>query len=329
MPPDDANPEIAFTPEGQATLDAILARRAKLIQPRWRAKILHVLSLEMDRRAVTEADKALVLTAAKFVTTAGFQPFFDQIENAGKYRDTRSWKYDREPYFAARREIKRWPSTATKPTKSPAEMKLLAVSASPRRDGNTEIIMQEAMRAATDLGVSTEMLRIQKLKIGYCIGCRKCKQPGYEKLCTIDDDMTEVYAKIQDCDLMIVGFPIYTGRESAQLSVFWDRLDCFRRYDAHEDRITPTRLLKPGQRRGMVIGTWGYTNVDTYDHVVEKMATLMNGHRIEPVEALSASGFAGLLRGFDDDGKAMILHYPAELAKAYAAGRALVAGPEV
>ena len=184
-----------------------------------------------------------------------------------------------------------------------------------------------AGRVAADLGASTEMLRIQKLKIGYCVGCRKCKQPGYEKLCSINDDMTQVYAKIQDCDAMIIGFPIYTGRESAQLSVFFDRLDCFRRFDASEDRITATRLLKPG-RRGMVIGTWGYTNVTTYDHVVEKIATLMNGHRIEPVEALSASGFSGMRQGFDDDGKAMIRRYPEELAKAYAAGRALVAGCE-
>lgn len=328
MPPDDAQDKIVFTAEAQATLDAILARRAKLIQPRWRAKILHVLGLEMYRRGESVADRALVLTAAKFVTSAGFQPYFDQIENVDKFKGLRSWKYDREPYFAARREIKRWPSTATKPTKPAAEMKLLAVSASPRKDGNTEIIMREAIRAATDLGVSAEMLRIQKLKIGYCIGCRKCKQPGYQKLCTIDDDMTQVYDKIKACDLMIIGFPVYTGRESAQLSVFFDRLDCFRRYDAHEDRITPTRVLKPGQRRGMIIGTWGYQNVDTYDHVVEKMATLLNGHRIEPVEALSASGFAGLLRGFDDAGQAMILHYPEELKKAYAAGRALVIGPE-
>ncbi len=325
MPFDDAPAEVALDAEAQATLDEILARRAKLIQPRWREKILHLLALEMYRRGVRVADKSLVLKAARFVTSAGFTPYFDRIENVEHYRDTRAWKYDRDAYYAAPREIYRWPSTATRPDKPPAAMKLLAISASPRKDGNTEIIMREAMRAATDLGASAEMLRIQKLKIGYCVGCRKCKQPGYQKLCTIDDDMTQVYAKIQDCDLMIMGFPVYTGRESAQLSVFFDRLDCFRRFDTHEDRITATRLLKPG-RRGMVIGTWGYTNVTTYDHVVEKIATLMNGHRIEPVEALSASGFSGMQQGFDDDGKAMILRYPEELAKAYAAGRALVLG---
>jgi len=48
--------------------------------------------------------------------------------------------------------------------------------------------------------------------------------------------------------------------------------------------------------------------------------------RLEPMEAISSSGFAGLLKGFDDNAKAMILRYPEELEKVYQAGRALVSG---
>jgi putative NADPH-quinone reductase len=318
--------ETVLSKEGQATLDAILARRAPLIRPRWNEKILRFLSLLMLEKGAVEAGKTLVLEAAKFVTSAGFTPYFDRIENEDKYRQGREWKHDRDIYYKVPREVKRWPSTVTKPAKPPQEMKVLAINASPRKNGNTEVLIQEAMRATADLGADTEMIRLQKLKIGYCIGCRKCKRPGYEKICSINDDMTEIYGKIKACDAVIVGFPIYTGRESAQLSTFLDRLDCFRRYDQHEDRITPTRMLNPGQRRSMVIGTWGYARVDTYDHIVEKIATLLNGHRLEPMEAISASGFAGLLKGFDDDGKAMILRYPDELEKAYQAGRALITG---
>ncbi len=78
----------------------------------------------------------------------------------------------------------------------------------------------------------------------------------------------------------------------------------------------------------MVIGTWGAQDVDMYDHVVQQLCILAGGHRIEPVEAISAAGFAGMLRGFDDDGKAMALRYPEELTKVYQAGRALVSGSE-
>ena len=59
---------------------------------------------------------------------------------------------------------------------------------------------------------------------------------------------------------------------------------------------------------------------------MQQVCILTNGHRIEPVEAISASGFAGMLKGFDDDGKAMILRYPEELKKVYEAGRTLVTG---
>ena len=56
MPFDDAPAEVTLDAGAQATLDEILARRAKLIQPRWREKILHLLALEMYRRGARVAD---------------------------------------------------------------------------------------------------------------------------------------------------------------------------------------------------------------------------------------------------------------------------------
>ena len=167
------------------------------------------------------------------------------------------------------------------------------------------------------------------MNIKYCIGCRKCKKPGYEKICSLKDDMSDfIYQKIFDADVIVIGLPIYTGREPAQLATFFDRLDCERRFDTHEDRVTPTRLIKRGEKTGMVIGTWGYVNdnVDVYDHIIEHQLILLNGHNIEPVEALSACGFSGMLQGFDDNHKAIILSYPEELKKAYEVGRALILG---
>ncbi len=319
--------EPVFTREGQETLDAILAHRPHIVRPRWRAQIMRHLSLLMLEAGVSEADRALVTVATKFVTSGGFAAHFRRIEDVVAFRKYRAWKFDKDVYYQVPRRVKRWPPSPSQPNKPASEMKLLAFNASPRKGGNTEVLIKEAMRAATDAGTSVEYIRIQSLNIKCCIGCRKCKQPGYEPLCSIKDDMTEIYQKIIAADALIIGFPVYTGREAAQLSVFWDRLDCFRRYDYNEDRITSTRVLEPG-RRAMVIGTWGAQDVDMYDHVVQQLCILAGGHRIEPVEAISAAGFAGMLRGFDDDGKAMALRYPEELTKVYQAGRALVSGSE-
>jgi multimeric flavodoxin WrbA len=251
------------------------------------------------------------------------------IRNLDKYRDRRSWKFDKDAYYAAPRRVKRWPSTAKKLAKPPEEIKVLAFNSSPRKEGNTDVLMDEALRGAREVGAQTEKIMLQKLNIKCCIGCRKCKEPGYEKICSLKDDMSDfVYQKIFDADVIVIGLPIYTGREPAQLAILFDRLDCERRFDTHEDRITATRLIKRGEKTAMVIGTWGYVNdnVDVYDHIIERMIILLNGHNIEPVEALSSCGYSGMLHGFDDKHKAMILRYPGELKKAYEAGRALILG---
>lgn len=322
-------PVPALSQEAQETLDNILGRRAAIIRPMWRAKIWHILGLTMKDRGVSVADKALVIEAAKFVTSPAFTPHFDVIENVGKYRDRRSWKFDKNAYYAAPRRVKRWPSTAQKLAKPPGEVKVLAFNSSPRAKGNTDVLIDEALRGAREAGAQTEKFMLQKLNIKCCIGCRKCKEPGYQKICSLKDDMTDfVYQKIFSADVIVIGLPIYTGREPAQLAIFFDRLDCERRFDTYEDRITATRLIPRGEKTAMVIGTWGYVNdsVDVYDHIIERMIILLNGHNIEPVEALSSCGYSGMLHGFDDDHKAMILRYPEELKKAYEAGRALILG---
>lgn len=322
-------PEPVLDKEGQETLEAILDRRPAITRATLRQKIMHFLDLTMQVRGIPAAGKGLVLEATRFVISPAFTPHLDAVENIGRYRDRRIYKFDKDAYYAAPRQVKRWKPVAHQPKKLPREMKVLAFNSSPRKGGNTDVLMDEALRGAREAGAQTEKYMLQKLNIKYCIGCRKCKEPGYKKICSLKDDMSDfIYHKILDADVIVLGLPIYTGREPAQLATFFDRLDCERRFDTHEDHITPTRLIRPGEKTAMVICTWGYVNdaTDVYDHIVERMIVLLHGHRIETVEAISACGFAGMLHGFDDDYKAIILRYPGELKKAYEAGKALIVG---
>lgn len=133
--------------------------------------------------------------------------------------------------------------------------------------------------------------------------------------------MEQIYPKIMAADVVIIGFPVYTGRESAQLSTFLDRWDYF-------EGFIFGKKLEEG-RRSMVIGTWGYNRIHTYDHIIENIMTIINLHRIVPVEALSACGFAQKYKGLDLDKKAIIRHFPDELNQAYEAGYTLVTGKEI
>jgi len=76
----------------------------------------------------------------------------------------------------------------------------------------------------------------------------------------------------------------------------------------------------------MVIGTWGYPYIDTYDHVIENVMLVLKLHKVEAVEALSACGFEGILHGLDEKRKGTIAQFPAELRKAFETGVGLVTG---
>ena len=144
--------------------------------------------------------------------------------------------------------------------------------------------------------------------------------PAYERICAIKDDVSEIiFPRLIDSDAIIIGFPIYIGRECARLTMLMER------WGALGEFLREKMILKPG-RRAMVIGTWAYPHADTYDHVIADISTRLHVSGVETVEAISACGFGGMLRGLDDRKKGLILRFPKELEKVYQAGKSLVTG---
>jgi multimeric flavodoxin WrbA len=312
--------EPSFTEEGKQILDKVLNTWPAIMRGRRREKIVRILSFIMASKGAGEADRDLVMEAVKFVVPKSYDPLWHMMEDMEKFKRLTLDPFDdMEAYNALPIQARRWGRpNATKPSKKPEEMKVVAFCASPRKGGNTDLLIDEALKGAASVGAQGEKIMLQRIKMGYCLGCRRCKDPDFERMCAVKDDMSEIYDKIIASDAVIVGFPIYTGRECAQLSTFLDRWDCLERF-----KFKPT--LEPG-RRAMVIGTWGYAYIDTYDHVMENVMVCLNLHKIETVEALSACGFEGILHGFDEKRKGVIAKFPEELKKAYEAGIGLVKG---
>jgi multimeric flavodoxin WrbA len=335
--------EPVLTKEGQRTLDSILNTRAPITRQEWKKRILRILSLLMNEQGCQEAGSELVIEAAEMTLGKASGPILYRMRDPNGFKKQFLERYyNLEAYYAGPYEVKRWDTMPSKPAKRPDRMKVIAFCASPRKGGNTDVLVDEALRGAKDSGAKGEKIMLQKLNLRFCIGCRKCKEPGFERICAQKDDMTDIYQKIKDSDAIIIGFPIYTWRECAQLATFLDRWDCFSK---PKPAITSANVLTKEQggkkfeyelpifsplleppRRALVIGTWGYANVDTYEDVMERIMTTLNQHNIETVEAISACGFVGMLRGLDDKGKAIITRFPNELEKAYQAGKSLVTG---
>ena len=310
--------EIQFKGDGQAVFDKIIAIWPPIIRQRRKEKILLILSLLMQSRRVKKTSGDLVIEATRLVVPKSYDPLFHMIEDMEKFKKKMLDPFqDKAAYNKIPIQVKRWKKAGRKKTvSSGAQKKIIAFCASPRRNGNTDLLVEEALKGARDAGAKIEKVMLQKIKMDHCIGCRKCKEPDYDDICVIKDEMAGIYQKIINADALIIGFPIYTGRECAQLCTFLDRWDGYERYMLKS-------CLKPG-RVAMVIGTWGYPYINTYDHVIESVISTLNLHKVETIEAISACGFEGILHGLDEKRRGVILRHPKQLKKAYAAGRALV-----
>jgi len=105
-------------------------------------------------------------------------------------------------------------------------MKILSLIGSPRTDGNSAIASSTAMEIFKENGYETEECYINKIKVGPCIACNKCK---IKKKCVIKDDFPGLLDKIQENDVLAIFSPIYFGRVPGPLKNFIDR--CYSLFD--------------------------------------------------------------------------------------------------
>jgi len=99
-------------------------------------------------------------------------------------------------------------------------MKVLGISCSPRRNGNTEIIIQEALEGAKEVGAKTEFLPAGTMDIKPCTACEACQRTGE---CKIRDAMQEIYPKLLEANGIVFGTPVYFWAMAAQAKIFIDR----------------------------------------------------------------------------------------------------------
>ena len=103
-------------------------------------------------------------------------------------------------------------------------MKIVGVSGSPRKGGNTDNCLQEALRACSET-CSIQLISLANLKIADCDGCDRCKKEGTKMLpCPPhDDDMTELYGELASADGFIFASPVYYGSVTGIMKIFMDR----------------------------------------------------------------------------------------------------------
>lgn len=99
--------------------------------------------------------------------------------------------------------------------------KILILSGSPRKGGNSDLLCDAFLRGAQEAGNEVEKIRIAEKKIGYCSACYYCVQSG--GVCAKKDDMTELLQKMIDADVIVLSSPVYFYSIDAQLKAVIDR----------------------------------------------------------------------------------------------------------
>lgn len=98
--------------------------------------------------------------------------------------------------------------------------KVLILSGSPRKNGNSDILCDEFARGAAEAGNHVEKIRVAEKNIGFCRACYACRGTG---VCAIKDDMAEVLRKMIDADVLVLASPVYFYSIDAQLKALIDR----------------------------------------------------------------------------------------------------------
>lgn len=98
--------------------------------------------------------------------------------------------------------------------------KVLFISASPRKGGNSDTLCEQFKMGAEEAGNQVEKLRLAELKIDYCSACYACKKLG---TCVKQDDMEQVIAKMRESDVIVLATPVYFYTMCAQMKTMIDR----------------------------------------------------------------------------------------------------------
>lgn len=141
---------------------------------------------------------------------------------------------------------------------------LLAILGSPRKNGNTEAVLDAAISGAQSAGADVEKVVLDKLKIQPCRECYTCSKNGY---CVIEDDMQPLYRKILASNRMILASPIFFMNFSAQAKLMIDRCQCLweRKYGLKEgfpDEVDGVL------RKGSIIAVGGAHNRNLFEGIL-------------------------------------------------------------
>lgn len=177
--------------------------------------------------------------------------------------------------------------------------KVLIISASPRRHGNSDILCDQFMSGAQEAGHEVEKVFLRDKNIKYCTGCYTCEKT--KGVCAYKDDMPELLQKMIDSHVLVLSTPVYFYCMNAQLKTVIDR--------------TVARYTEIRDKEAYLIATAGEDGMKAMEGTITSFRGFL--------DCLENVKEAGLILGHEVHEPGEVKNNPA-MQQAYQAGKSII-----
>lgn len=190
-------------------------------------------------------------------------------------------------------------------------MKILAVGGSPRRNGNTDILLDAFIEGVVSVGAEANKVHLRDYSIESCIGCEACRGSG---TCTrFHDGMTTLYPEVESSNGLILGSPTYNYNITSSMKTFIDRLYPYYEFTDERPRRYSSRLGNMG-RKAIVFSVCEQPTIEEMGFALEALQLPLEALGYEVMERIGVTGYFD--RGAVSEDKEL-------LQKAFEAGKKL------
>ena len=187
---------------------------------------------------------------------------------------------------------------------------VIALYGSPRRKGNTSLLLNEAVTGAREAGAQVDELVLRDLKISPCMEIYGCRKTGR---CVIQDDFQRVYDQVLKSRGVMLASPIFFYTVSAHTKILMDRFQSLwvKKYWLDKDAPKPA----PSWRKGLFVSVGATKGKRLFEGTLLTVKYFFDVLDISQWDSL-------LYRGLDFEGD--VLNHPEYLEEARQAGRNMV-----
>lgn len=190
---------------------------------------------------------------------------------------------------------------------------ILGIASSPRKGGNSDIILSHILKGAQEQGATTEGVHLRDYYILPCTACMRCRN---DRVCVgIRDGMQLIYPKIFETRGLVLVSPIYSYSVTAQMKAFIDRLCCL--YEVDKKRLGGYYSHLEGQGRKALIAAVGRQNDRDFGGIDLTLKVMRRSIQALGHELIGELPVTGMVR------KAEVRRHPDVLDQAETLGREL------